>query len=102
MATSMIRVLVLIMITGFVVAVVALSAAVGLGGPELAARGWSWAPHGWWDRDYSDRHWDRRDWGDRHDGGTATRELAWDGSTELEVDIAADVEFTQGPGPGTV
>lgn len=104
MATSMIRVLVLITITGFLVGVVSLSVAAGLGGPELAARGWSWGPHDWWDRHDRDRPWDHGDWSERHHGGggTATRELAWDGSTELEVDIPADVEFTQGTGPGTV
>lgn len=98
----MIRVLVLIMITGFLVGVVTLSVAAGLGGPELAARGWRWDASEWWDkdRDVSDRHWDRN-WGDRS-GATAMRELAWDGSTELEVDLAADVEFTQAEGPGKV
>lgn len=91
----MIRVLVLIMVTGFLVGVVTLSAAVALGGPELAARNWHWTTD-WWD---DDDHW-------THDRGphgpAATRELAWDGSTELELNVPAVVEYVQAPGPGVV
>lgn len=93
----MIRVLVLIMITGFLVGLVALSAAVGLGGPDLAARNWEWSAFDWDDRDAP---WND---GDHHAGGSsATREMAWDGSTTLVIDIPADVDFTQVPGAGTI
>lgn len=100
----MIRSLVLIAITGLVVGVVSLAAAVGIGGPDLAARGWHWSAIDRWD--FDDRR--DRDWGDRHWGGdwsggpTASREMAWDGSTQLIVDVPAEVVYTQGPGPGTV
>ena len=93
----MIRVLVLIMITGFLVGVVSLSAAVGLGGPDLAARNWQWSTFDWWD---DNDHWSHRR--DHHAGPTATREMAWDGAATLILDIPADVAFTQAPGAGTV
>lgn len=90
MANPMIRVLVLISITGFFVALVALSAAAALGGPELAARGWNW----------HDAHGHGR--GVDGAGPTATREFAWDGSTMLDLAIPAEVEFTQAAGAGKV
>jgi hypothetical protein len=95
MAFPMIRVLVLIAITGFLVGVVALSAAAGLGGPELAARNWRWIGAEWWD---SDHDWPAR----RFEGPAATREMAWDGSSALVLDVPAEVTFSQAPGPGTV
>ncbi|MFN3513381.1 MAG: GIN domain-containing protein [Phenylobacterium sp.] len=88
----MIRVLVLISITGFFVALVALSSAVALGGPELAARNWRWTSDWWFDHDH----------GVHRSSPTATRELAWDGASELDVGIRAEVEYLQGEGPGTV
>jgi len=97
----MIRVLVLIAVTGFLVSIVALSAAFALGGPEAIARGaWSIGSRGdwgWEDGGHHDRH-----GGHRVDGSgpTATRELAWTGANTLELDVPADVQFTQAPGPG--
>jgi hypothetical protein len=92
MANPMIRVLVLISITGFFVALVALAGATALGGPELAARGWNW---GWHDAHHHGR-------GGDASGPTATREFVWDGSTVLDLAIPAEVEFTQAPGAGKV
>ena len=102
-ANPMIRVLVLIAITGFFVAIVALASAAALGGPELATHKWSWYSN--WDDDRFDRddH-DRRD-RDRDDApaaSTATRELTWDGSSKVEFAIPASIEFSQAPGPGSV
>lgn len=98
----MIRVLVLIAISGFLAGVVALAGAAALGGPELAAHHWNWVV------DWHD-HEDRRDWSDDHrpaaeaaDAGEATRELAWDGSAQAVFEIPASVEFTQAEGPGKV
>lgn len=97
----MIRVLVLIAITGFFVGVVALSSAAAIGGPDLAARNWHWINH-WHDID-----WDHVDRDvdvdlDAGSGATATREIAWTGGSELDIEVPAEVRFTQAPGPGKV
>ena len=98
----MIRVLVLIAITGFFVAIVALASAAALGGPELATHKWGWYSN--WDvDDRFERH--DHDRGDRDEppvASTATRELAWDGSSKVVFAIPASIEFTQAPGPGRV
>jgi hypothetical protein len=98
----MIRVLVLIAVTGFLAGVVALAGAAALGGPELAARNWNWVidghRHHRSDRD-DDRPW-REETPRDDDAEQSTRELAWDGSAKVEFDIPATIEFTQAPGPG--
>ena len=87
----MIRVLALIAGVGFIVSVVCLSIAGALGGQDMAAHGWNF-PHGW--------HVNVDDRDDRHFGGPdTTRQMAWDGSTRLEIDAPADVRYTQAPGP---
>lgn len=97
----MIRVLVLIAATGFMVALVSISAAIAIGGPEAISRGaWSVGSHrgwAWHEEDDHDRH-----RGPRVDGSGPefTRELAWTGSDSLELEVPADVQFTQAPGPG--
>lgn len=104
MAVPMIRVLVLIAITGFFVGVLSIAAAVGVGGPELAARHGHWNVD-WWDDDSrpNRRNWEHSDKGDRDsDSPAASRELAWDGASQLVLDVPADVEFTQTPGVGSV
>ncbi len=95
----MIRVLVLIAVTGFFVAVVTISSAFAIGGPEvLANTAWSsWhkghmGPHGGWTWD-----WDSDD--DQASGPQATRTLAWSGGDALEIDVPADVTYTQAAGP---
>jgi len=97
----MIRVLFLIAAAGFMVAVVAISAAIAIGGPEVIARGaWSMGSHDAWDWDGDhDDHGHRRD---RVDGSgpQTTRELAWTGGDSLDLEVPADVEFTQAIGPG--
>lgn len=95
----MIRVLVMIAVTGFLVSVVTLSSAIAIGGPELitdaARNGWgNWA----WDTDdwghHGSRHWDR------DSGPEGSRELAWSGSDTLDIDVPAQITYTQAPGPG--
>lgn len=101
-ANPMIRVLVLIAITGFFVAIVALASAAALGGPELATHKWGWYSN--WDiDDRFERHdHDRSDHDRPPVASSATRELAWDGSSKVAFAIPASIEFTQAPGPGRV
>jgi hypothetical protein len=101
----MIRLLVIIAVVGFLTCVVTLGGAVALGGRDVAAQGWDhWSDHDWnigWD-DHGKRH---SDWRNRHKDdpqwASATKEIAWDGSAALVLDVPADVTFTQdGAGPG--
>ncbi|HEY9217234.1 MAG TPA: DUF2807 domain-containing protein [Phenylobacterium sp.] len=90
---NMIRNLVLIAIAGFFTAAICFGAAFSFGGPDLAREHWGW----------------RFDVDDDEDpdvapaqelsGAQATRELAWTGES-LDLDSAAEVRFTQAPGPG--
>jgi len=93
----MIRVLVMIAVTGFLVSVVTLSMAVAIGGPEIitdsAWRGWHGGHWGWSSDDWPDRGW-------RNSGPQATREMAWTGGDTLDVDVPAEVTYTQASGPG--
>lgn len=98
----MIRVLIMIAVAGFVLALASLSAAVAIGGPDAIARGgWHWA--GGWDHD---EHWDKTwdpDWDPAEDRGpVATRTFAWDGDDRLSLNIPAEVTYTQAEGPGKV
>lgn len=98
----MIRTLVLIAITGFFVAVVSLSAAFAIGGPELATSRWAWFDR-WDDGDHRHRH--RGDDDDRQkppEASTISRDITWDGSSKVQFDIPVAVEFTQTAGPGKV
>lgn len=98
----MIRVLIMIAAAGFLLATVSLSVAAAIAGPELVTRGaWAWAPHhGWGGKDW--------DWDDDVDtwadgsGPQATRELAWSGGDRLQLDVPAELTFTQAEGPATL
>lgn len=96
----MIRVLVMIAVTGFLVSVVTLSTAVAIGGPDLLAHAaWGhWSGDNTWS--WSDHHhrWNHR--GGRDEGPQTTREMAWTGGDSLEIDVPAEVTYTQAPGPG--
>ncbi len=100
----MIRVLIMIAVTGFLVSVVTLSTAVAIGGPDVLANGaWGWGRNGDWNfgRDYGDwngRHWGRHAWADS--GPQTTREIDWTGGDSLEIDVPAEVTYTQAPGAG--
>jgi hypothetical protein len=93
----MIRVLVMIAVTGFLVSVVTLSTAIAIGGPEvLTDTAWNGFRHGnfHWDSDWSDDD-------DAHRGGAqGSRELAWSGGDTLDVDVPAEITYTQAPGAG--
>lgn len=96
----MIRVLVMIAVTGFLVSVVTLSTAIAIGGPEVITRG-AW--NGWGDHWSGNNHWswtrDDHDWGGVR-GPQGTREMAWTGGDTLDVDVPAEITYTQGPGEG--
>jgi hypothetical protein len=90
----MIRVLVMIAVTGFLVSLASLTAAVAIGGPAiLESAAWGGWGDRWVHRTDFDGHWD-----DRHGGGgKTTRDMTWSGGDTLDVDIPADVQYTQGP-----
>jgi len=98
----MIRVLVLIAVTGFLVSVVTLSVAIGIGGPEAVARGaWSWGHDGPWRFEHSSGFSADRD--DRPGLGRVSRDMAWTGGESLSIDVPAEVTYTQVAGaPGTL
>lgn len=99
----MIRVLVMIAVAGFLVSVVSLASAVAIAGPDIITDSiWNrWMDgnvHWGWNDDFGSRRW-------RHgrDGGPQTsRDLAWTGGDTLEVDVPADVRYTQEAGEGKI
>jgi hypothetical protein len=86
----MIRTLGIVTVSAFVLAVVCLSIAVSMAGPDLIAEGF-WRP------------WDRHNISWSHTvtygGADTTREVAWTGGDTLVVQVPADVTFTQADGP---
>lgn len=83
----MVRVLIIIAVAGFVLAVGCFAGAVALGGPQLLEHGWSIPGErlvSWSDSE-----------GDDAGGQDATRDLAWSGGDTLEIDLPAKVTFTQ-------
>jgi hypothetical protein len=103
----MTRTLILIAGVSFLMAVICLGSATALGGRDLAEHGWTM--HG---GTFHGLHFtvdDDRDgrtgvgWYNSAsvDGGgpAETREIAWSGSQSLEIEVPADVRFTQAPGP---
>src|SRR3989338_6950334 len=90
----MIRNLIVIAVASFVLTVACLPGVAALGGRDLVENGWCFAG----------AYFDGR--GDvttpirpcrRHNGPDVTRELGWPGGTLLEIDLPADVTYTQGP-----
>jgi hypothetical protein len=101
----MIRVLVMIAVAGFLLSVATIGAAVAIGGPEvLSHAAWTWGANRHWD---FDRHWDHDEawsrWDDDARGGDSgpqkTRDLSWTGGDTLEIDVPAEVRYTQAAGP---
>jgi len=80
----MVRVLIIIAVAGFVLAVGCFAGAVALGGPDLLEHGWS-IPG-----ERLVRAGEARD-----AAPTATRDIAWSGGESLEIDLPARVIFTQ-------
>ncbi len=68
-----------------------------VGGPRLLHGTWgnSWRVHDGWVT-VGHNYWPDDD----GSGPPETREIAWNGAPSLDVDIPADITFTQGPGPG--
>jgi len=86
----MIRVLAMIAVTGFLMAVVCISSAVAIAGPDALARGawgWNWDEHSDWSHGSSFR------------GPEETREFAWSGGQRLAVSLPAEVRYVQADGP---
>jgi hypothetical protein len=99
----MVRVLVLIFAAGLVLSVATLTAAFAIGGPDiLSAVSWNmasgphWHHHGWDGFDDDD------DFGGGPSGPQATRTLAWSGGERLDIDVPADVQYTQASGAGSI
>jgi len=98
----MIRNLTIVAVASFVLAVGSFAGAFALGGPELLKNGWNFPAD--WNIEIHDDHDGvhvngRGDRTDRDD--TATRDLAWSGSNSLQIDLPAEVIFTQAaPGAG--
>jgi hypothetical protein len=90
----MIRNLIVIAVASFVLTVVCFAGVAALGGRELVEQGWTIPASAFNDEENvrisvgPGRHRDRPD---------ATRDLAWPGGTLLEIDLPAEVTYTQGP-----
>lgn len=97
----MIRVLVMIAVSGFILSVATLSAAIAIGGPEaLSHAAWTWGANRNWD--FDGRRWEGRwshDDGSGDTGPQATRDIAWTGGDTLEIEVPAEVRYTQAAGP---
>lgn len=95
----MIRTLTIVTVAAFFLSVVCLTVAVSIAGPDIISENvWSWS--GPWGH----HHWGHHGRGftlnydaSTSDSPQASREEAWSGES-LEVDVPADVRFTQAPG----
>ena len=95
----MIRILTLISVIGFIVAVVCLGGAAALGGNAIR-HGWSF-PANWHVHVRDHHHWNFDD-DDDADMPRATRTLTWTGTNRIEIDVPADVHYTQATGPAHI
>lgn len=97
----MTRTLILVAIVGFFLSIASFGIALNLAGGPEAFRKWPEAPwnqSGHWEGD-TEWHSNGGHRGPRVDGAgpETTRELTWDGSKTLDLDVPADVTYTQGP-----
>ncbi len=84
---------------GFLVSVIAISAAVGIAGPQAVMNGgWTWKD-GEWGRTWTSH---RGRWRSGDDGPQISRDIPWSGGESLDVDVAADVRYIQAVGPGKI
>ena len=90
----MIRNLIVIAVASFVLTVACLAGVAALGGRDLVENGWSIPAAIFDDEDNVSISISP---GRRHNGPDVTRELGWPGGTLLEIDLPADVTYTQGP-----
>ncbi|HEX5378229.1 MAG TPA: DUF2807 domain-containing protein [Phenylobacterium sp.] len=104
----MIRTLVLVAVTGFVLSIGCIAAAISIAGGPFAIRDWAMV------HSDSDWTWNGHHYGHGHrlrgtlrldgdeDGGTdaarhATRDFTWSGGDRLDVEAPADIVYAQGP-----
>lgn len=97
----MIKSLFIIAGASFVLAAVCFAGAVALGGGDWTGHHWGRSVWANWDDSGFHRFggdgWRR---GGDHDGGpSSSRDIAWSGADSLDLELPADVTFTQGPGP---
>ncbi|MBI5938821.1 MAG: DUF2807 domain-containing protein [Caulobacterales bacterium] len=90
----MIRNLIVIAVASFVLTVACVAGVAALGGRDLVENGWSIPAAIFDDEDNVSISISP---GRRHNGPDVTRELGWSGGTLLEIDLPADVTYTQGP-----
>jgi hypothetical protein len=97
----MIRNLTIVAVASFVLALGCLGGAAALGGRQLMTHGWN-IPVNDWHIDVSDddSHVSIRPGGTVEELGEATRQIAWTGGETLQIDLPADVTYTQGPQAG--
>jgi hypothetical protein len=95
----MIRNLTIVAVASFVLAVGCFAGAFALGGPKLLENGWNFPAD--WNIEIGDDH-DRVHAGYRSDNvDTTPRDLVWNGGDSLQIDVPAEVIFTQAaPGAG--
>ncbi|CAN5198332.1 hypothetical protein BH11PSE2_BH11PSE2_09660 [soil metagenome] len=97
----MIRVLILIAVAGFVVAMISIGGAVALGGRDMVSGKWSpteWGKNMQIHFDGGDGY-DGEDYGSAQinwDGPTTSRSFDWNGDEEFKIAVPADVTYTQG------
>lgn len=92
----MVRLLIIVSVASFVLCVACFAIVSALGGADLARHGWrwDWSDNNWdRDRDRDHRRWSRADWS----GPTITRDIAFTGAREVEINVPADVTYTQAP-----
>ncbi|CAN5181596.1 head GIN domain-containing protein [soil metagenome] len=91
----MIRNLTIVAVASFVLALGCFGGAAAIGGRELMTHGWN-IPMKDWHVDVSDDddHVSIRS-GAAEDGEDATRQIAWAGGDTLQIDVPAEVKFTQ-------
>lgn len=92
----MVRLLIIVSVASFVLCVACFAIVSALGGADLARHGWrwDWSDDNWdHDHDRDHRRWSRAAW----DGPSITRDIAFTGAREVEINVPADVTYTQAP-----
>jgi hypothetical protein len=100
----MIRGLVTIAVAGLVTSIICISAAIAIGGPAFLAHNvFAWpGGHGWRFESHGDGWTGSFNLGGHQREPVVSRTQAWTGGEHLEVDVPANVSFTQGDGPATL
>ena len=93
----MIRVLIIIAVASFVLAVGCLSGAFAIGGRDIIEHGWSFPANIHVSGGDEGDHVGISVGGDRDVGPDVTRDLAWAGGTSLLINLPAEVSYVQGP-----